>query len=119
MLSSPPANLAGVMRLIDTRTRDGSRQFLCLPQSVDWAALRSHVEGLPKAQVVNFVGSRLATARLDFLFYGHRFHIGCRDGQFHFCVRNPHCSDLIVYRVAQYFGELLDGQTQNIPQTNT
>jgi len=106
-LSLAAAIVADAMRLIDIRTCDGSRQYLCLPRAVAWNALRDHAMQLPEAEVVNFVGEGLAQAWLDFVFRGHRFLVRGHDGQFHFFVRDPHCPDLIVYQVARHFKELL------------
>jgi hypothetical protein len=106
MLSLASAIVAGAMRLIDLRTDDGSRQFACLPQNAPWDAVRDHALRLPDAQIVSFASEEIGLPWLDFSFRGHRFLVHGRHGQLHFFVRQPHCSDLILFQVAQHFTEL-------------
>jgi hypothetical protein len=96
------------MKLIDIRTRDGSRHFLSLPQSTAWIAVRGHAMRLPQLEILNFVDSEDLQARLEFLFLGHRFLIQGIDRQHHFFVSDPNCSDLIVYQVARHFSQLAE-----------
>jgi hypothetical protein len=117
MLSQASASMADAMKLIDVRTGDGSRLCCCLPQTAAWTVVRDHALRLPEVQVLNFVGDGFANARLEFAFRGHCFLIFGRDGQLHVLVREPHCSDLIVYQVARHFNELAECHTQKMPQT--
>jgi hypothetical protein len=91
---------------IDVRIADGSRLCFSVPQTAAWDALRDHALRLPGAQLLEFVGQGFARARLESAFRDHRFFIFGRDGQLHVAVREPHCSDLIVYQVAQHCDEL-------------
>jgi hypothetical protein len=95
------------MRLVDQRTRDGSRHFARFPQAATWGAICDHVMLLPGAEMVNFVAEWPARAWLDFRFRRHRFLINARDGLFHLFVRDPQCPDLILYQVGYHFERLL------------
>ena len=95
------------MRLIDQRTRDGSRHFAYLPQGASWGTLYDYVLLLPGAEMINFVGEGPAKAWLDFRFRRHRFLIDARDGRFRLFVRDPQCLDLILYQVGCHFQRLL------------
>ncbi len=96
------------MKLIDERTPDGSRQFAKLPKLVPWEVVRDHVLLLGNAKVVNDVGEGLVEPWLDFTFRGHRFLIHCHGKQFQLSVRDPQCSDLLLYEVGVHFERLLD-----------
>ena len=95
------------MRLIDQRTRDGSRHFASLPQAASWGALCDHVLLLSGAEMINLVAEGPAKAWLDFRFRRHRFLIDARDGRFRLFVRDPQCLDLILYQVGYHFERLL------------
>ena len=95
------------MMLIDERTQDGSRHFACLPQAAAWAKVCGHALLLPGAELSNFVTERLASAWIEFRFRRHCFRINARDGFFRLFVRDPLCSDLILYQVACHFEQLL------------
>jgi hypothetical protein len=110
MLSLASAIVAGAMQIIDERTQDGSRHFVCLPQAATWTAICQHTLLLPGAEMVNFVGDGLALAWLDFEFRQHRFLIKIQDGQFCLFVRDPQCPDLTLCQVGYHFERLL-GET--------
>jgi hypothetical protein len=95
------------MKLIDERTPDGSRHFAQLPKTAPWEAVRDHVLLLGNARVVNFVSDGRAQPWLDFTFRGHRFLIHCHENQFCLFVRDPQCSDLVLYEVGLHFEGLL------------
>jgi hypothetical protein len=95
------------MRLIDERTRDGSRHFARFPQAAAWATIGEHALLLPEAEMLNFVGDGQAPAWFDFRFRRHRFLIRARDGLFRLYVRDPQCPDLILYQVGYHFERLL------------
>ena len=95
------------MKLIDERTPDGSRHFAKLPKIAPWEVVRDHVLLLGSARVVNYVDDDLAQPWLDFTFRGHRFLIHCHENQFRLYVRDPQCSDLILYEVGLHFERLL------------
>ena len=99
--------VVGVMRLIDKRTRDGSRYFARLPRAAAWADLRDHALLLPNAEIVNFVDLGSARPWLDFYFRRHRFLIHARNGPLSLSVRDPQCPDLILYEVGHHFERLL------------
>jgi hypothetical protein len=96
------------MKLLDERTRDGSRHFASLSQAVTWGALCDHVLHLPDAEMINFIAEGPAQAWLDFHFRRHRFVIRARDGWFRLYVRDPQCPDLILYQVGCHFERLVE-----------
>ncbi len=95
------------MKLIDERTPDGSRHFAKLPKIAPWETVRDHVLLLGIARVVNYVGDGPGQPWLDFTFRGHRFLIHCHENQLRLFVRDPQCSDLILYEVGLHFERLL------------
>jgi len=95
------------MKLIDRRTIDGSRHFVCLPRSASWQALCEHVALLPGLEIVNFVADGPAEAWLGFTYRGHRFAVRHEGQEFHFFVDDPRCSDLSLYQVAAHCEGLL------------
>ena len=107
LLSPASATVVGVMRLIDKRTRDGSRRFARLPWAAAWADVRDHALLLPNAEIVNFVDLGYAQPWLDFHFRRHRFLIRVRNGLLRLSVRDPQCPDLILYEVGHHFERLL------------
>jgi hypothetical protein len=106
-LSPASAIVADAMRLIDERTRDGSRHFAALPQAATWGAVCDHVLLLPGAEIVNFVAEGSAKAWLDFRFRQHRFLINAHEGLFRLFVCDPLCPDLILYQVGCHLERLL------------
>ena len=96
------------MKLIDERTPDGSRHFARLPRIAPWKVVRDHVLSLGSARVVNDVGEGPAEPWLDFTFRGHRFLIHCHENQFRLTVRDPQCSDLLLFQVGLHFQRLLN-----------
>jgi hypothetical protein len=95
------------MKLIDIRTHNGSRHYLCLPKDTDWNALYELAIQLPDAKIVQFTGEESTQPQLIFSFRGHHFLIRSQSNQLQFLVRDPNCSDLIVYQVARHFCEML------------
>ena len=95
------------MKLIDERATDGSRHFAKLPKITPWEVVRDHVLLLGSAKVVNYVDEGIASPWLDFTFRGHRFLIHCHENQLRLFVRDPQCSDLILYEVGTHFERLL------------
>ena len=107
-LSHSSDRLADAMKLIDERTPDGSRHFARLPRIAPWKVVRDHVLSLGSARVVNDVGEGPAEPWLDFTFRGHRFLIHCHENQFRLTVRDPQCSDLLLFQVGLHFQRLLN-----------
>jgi hypothetical protein len=97
------------MRLIDERAPDGSRHFANLPKSTPWQVVRDHVLFLDSAKVVNYIDEQVAIPWLDFTFRGHRFLIHSHENQLRLFVRDPQCSDLILFEVGTHF-ERLSGE---------
>jgi hypothetical protein len=95
------------MRLIDERTPDGSRHFAELPTTSCWKAVRDYVLLLGSAEVINYIDDEIASPWLDFTFRGHRFLIHSHENRLRLYVRDPQCSDLILYEVGIHFERLL------------
>jgi hypothetical protein len=95
------------MKLIDERTPDGSRYFAELPKIAPWETVRDHVLLLGSAKVVNYVADGPAQPWLDFTFRGHRFLLHSHENRLRLFVRDPQCSDLILYEVGVHFERLL------------
>jgi hypothetical protein len=96
------------MKLIDERTPDGSRHFAQIPKITPWEIVRDHVLLLRSANVVNFVADGPTRPWLDFTFRGQRFLIHCHENELRLYVRDPLCSDLILYEVGVHFERLLE-----------
>jgi hypothetical protein len=96
------------MKLIDERTRDGSRHFASLSHAVSWGSVCDHVSLLPGAEMVSLFADGPGRAWLDFRFHRHRFSIKSRDGHFRLFVADPQCPDLILYQVGCHFERLLE-----------
>ena len=95
------------MKLIDRRTTDGSRHFVCLPMSASWQALCEHVAAFLGVEDVNFVAAGPAKAWLGFTYRGQRFTVRHEGQEFHFFVADPLCPDLSLYQIAAHCEELL------------
>jgi hypothetical protein len=97
------------MKLIDERTPDGSRYFARLPKVSPLEIVREHILLLGSAEVVNFIDEGIASPWMDFNFRGHRFLIHCHGNQLRLYVRDPQCSDLILYEVGVHIERLFGG----------
>lgn len=102
--------VAGAVILIDERTPDGSRHFARWSHAASWESLYAHVRSLPSVQVVDSVDKEDASHWLNFIFRGYHFVIHNQEGRFGLLVRDPQCSDLILYQVGLHFERLL-GET--------
>jgi hypothetical protein len=114
LLSQAFARLPGIMKLLDERTADGSRHFASLPKITPWEVVQGHVLLLGGAKLVNCV-DRAPPIWLDFDFRGHRFVVHRHDNQIQLFVRDPGCSDLILYEVGRHFETVsarVDGRTE-------
>jgi hypothetical protein len=96
------------MKLIDERVADGSRHFAELPRVTPWQAVRDHVLLLASAKVINYVDEGMASPWLDFTFRGHRFLIHTHENRLRLFVRDPQCSDLILFEVGSHFERLVE-----------
>ena len=102
-LSPASAMLADAMRLIDERTRDGSRHFASLPQTASWGdplRLCAAVAGRQDDQFCGG-GARQGVARLP--LPRAPFPDRRPRRRFRLFVRDPQCLDLILYQVGYHF----------------
>jgi hypothetical protein len=97
------------MKLIDERTPDGSRYFARLTHNTKLLAVRDHALLLRDAKVMNFVAEAVTRPWFDFTFRGHRFSIHSNNGELLLYVRDPQCSDLVLFEVGRHFEEICKG----------
>lgn len=107
------------MKLIDNRTRDGSRHFATLPKITTWGGLCDHILLLPATEMVNFIANWPGRAWIDFQFRQHCFAINACDELFHLYVRDPQCPDLILYQVGCHFEQLAETADKDEPRPIT
>jgi hypothetical protein len=94
------------MKLIDQRIFDGSRHFAKLPKTTPWEVVEGHVLLLEGAKVVNAVSGTVATPWLDFTYRDQRFLVHSHENELHLFVRDPQCSDVLLYQVGAHFERL-------------
>lgn len=94
-------------KLTDFRTHDGARQFLSLPQSQLWYAVRDHVAKLNGATLTGFVCDDVTEAWIDFTCQEHSFTINDQYGEYWFFANDPECPESILRLVAAHFAKLL------------
>lgn len=63
-------------------THSKSRQFVDLPESVDWKVLRGHLEKMPDAFVTDYVSDGVTEMWLDFNYKGNRFSVNNQFGEY-------------------------------------
>jgi len=97
-----------VVKLLDIRAADGSRQFAAFPESVSWTALREHIAGLPGAKETAYVTDQVTEAWLDFDYKGHAFSVNNPFGEFWFFVRDPGAPEAWLREVWAHCAPLLD-----------
>jgi hypothetical protein len=90
------------IKLFDLRMRDGSRQFLALPESVPWNLLRDHVAELKGGKVTGYLTDQITEVWIDFTFRGQKFTINNQFGEYWFFVKNPDCPAEILQHVAEH-----------------
>jgi len=95
------------MKLIDRRTDDGSRHFVCLPAGTDWHTLRDHIPDLPGAELADHLPNGVSQVRIGFTYRGHHFAVSEQQGEYRLFVRDPQCSDVTLYRVGRHFEDML------------
>ncbi len=94
-------------KLINLITHSKSRQFVDLPESVDWKVLRGHLEKMPDAFVTDYVSDGVTEMWLDFNYKGNRFSVNNQFGEYWFFSENPVCSEEILIEIVEYCEELL------------
>lgn len=114
ILSLALAIVGRIMKLIDERAPDGSRNFARLPRVAPINALRDHALLLENANVVNYVEKSVAKPWFDFTFRGNRFLVHCDKSQFQLSVRDPQCPDLTLFEVGHHFERLLREKKNDI-----
>ena len=94
------------LHLLDDRMKDGSRNFILLPQSVPPLRLIPRILTLWGAFPTAFVPG-LDQAWIDFRYRGYKFSINDQFGDFWFFVNDPACPTVVLERVAGHFASLL------------
>lgn len=95
-------------KLFDHRMKDGSRNFVDLPESVFFDELRKIAEKFESAIVTDFVTDWVTEVWLDFEYRGHKFSINNQYGEYWFFVENPNCPDEILLEVVKHFERFLN-----------
>ena len=98
------------MRLIDIRTKDGSREFVRLPGCAGRRALRDIIQCLDGTEVVNFSEECCDEAWLKFTYCGHEFSARDHGAEVLLVVRDPQCSDVALFQIAWRCELLLGSQ---------
>lgn len=96
-----------MVKLIDERMHDGSRNFALLPQSHSPLRLLFHVFLLRGAVPTAYLPSLIAGSWIDFRWRGHKFSINDQYGDYWFFVKDPTCPDATLAVVAEHFEKLL------------
>jgi len=94
------------VQLLNDRMKDGSRNFILLPQTVPPFRLIPHILTLWGAFPTAYVPS-LAESWINFRYRGHKFSVNNQFGDFWFFVEDPSCPAEILERVANHFAKLL------------
>jgi hypothetical protein len=95
------------MTLFEWIANDGSRNFIDLPESVDWWQLRDHIGTLQNVTLTGFVTDGVTEAWIDFTYRGHTFSVNNQHGDYWFFVTDPRCPDAILLEVAHHCATLL------------
>jgi hypothetical protein len=64
-----------MIKLLDIRQNDGSRNFFGLPTSVTWNDLIGHLNQLEQLTIEKFLPSPVLGSWLDFSFKGYEFSV--------------------------------------------
>lgn len=96
-----------MVSLYDIRMIDGSRQFADIPETVFFDAIRNCAAKLEGAIETGFVSDWVTEMWLDFDFRGHSFSVNNQFGEYWFFVRDPACSDEILFDVISHFEKLI------------
>jgi hypothetical protein len=98
-------------KLLNSIAHDHSRQFVNLPESVDWEVLRGHLEKMPDAIVTDYVSDGVTEMWLDFTYKKNKFSVNNQFGEYWFFSQNPACPEEILIEIVEYCGNLLSQQT--------
>lgn len=88
------------MKLLNFKAHDGSRQFLTLPESIDWNEMRDHIAALPGAKVTDYLTDHVTEVWIDFSFHGHAFTVNNQFGEYWFFVKDSDCPDNTLLMIA-------------------
>ena len=90
------------MKLIDYKASDGSRQFLALPESVEWGEMRDHITALTGATVTEYLTDHVTEVWIDFDFRGQNFRVNNQFGEYWFFVKDANCPEDLLVIVASH-----------------
>ena len=94
------------VQLLDDRMKDGSRNFILLPQTVPPLRLIPRIFTLWGALPTAYVPSP-TESWIDFRYRGHKFSVNNQFGDFWFFVADASCPAGILEHVADHFARLL------------
>jgi hypothetical protein len=94
------------VQLLSDRMKDGSRNFILLPQTVPPLRLIPRILTLWGAFPTGYMPS-LTESWIDFRYRGHKFSVNNQVGDYWFFVADASCPVEILEHVANHFAELL------------
>ena len=94
------------MKLLNHKAYDGSRQFLALPESIDWDEVRDHIAALPSVQVTEYLTDHITEVWIDFSFHGHNFKVNNQFEEYWFFVEDADCPEHTLLIVADHCASL-------------
>jgi hypothetical protein len=94
--------------LLENKLIDGSRHFVDMPEVAFFDDFYDHTEELEGARLTEFVTDGVTGMWLDFEFRGHEFSVTNQFGDYWFFVRDPECSEEILFEIIEHFRQLLD-----------
>jgi hypothetical protein len=91
-----------MIKLLDIRQNDGSRNFFDLPTSVTWDDLIGHLNQLEQLTIEKFLPSPVLGSWLVFSFNGYKFSVNDQMGKYWFFVENTSCPEEILFQLAEH-----------------
>jgi hypothetical protein len=97
-----------VKPLLNSVMKDGSRHFLCLPETYPWEPFRNHITKLSGATVTGFVTDQVVELWIDFSFKGQTFSVNNQFGEYWFFAADPNCPDAILETIVAHCSGFCD-----------
>jgi hypothetical protein len=96
-----------MIKLLDIRSKDGSRQFFDLQKSISWDDLIIHLKKLDQLEIKEFLPSPDLGSWLDFSFKKFEFSVNEQIGMYWFFVENSSCPDEVLYQLAEHLSAII------------
>jgi hypothetical protein len=98
------------MDLLNITMNDGSRQFLSLPQSIDFVDVHRRLKKRRGIRFTRFLVNPAGLVWMDFDFRNHHFSLTCQRNHFWFFVTDPVCPDDILLELSSHCASFLSDQ---------